>query len=423
MHASNSHGESGGGAVDCDFPRYGAYFDHGGIGSYGVAFNTDTWYQGATLYRPNYFLPPGTSGSHAHDFMSYGGQPFWTSPYTFNALARAFNYLPPLTGTDCDDLNVGLAAGAPLPAAPASPAVPVDLIRIAGSIRVDHSVEWRASFHTQGDPPAPGIQGDYSLELRDSNGVLYTSYFDGLQTTHGGAGDVSFSELLPWPAGVTRILLKHHDYVLDERVISANAPTVTVTAPNGGESVGSQLTVSWLGSDPDGGLLTYSVLYNSGLNAEWWPIAVGLTGTAGTPLSYTVATDLLAGSNQALVKVRVSDGVHAGEDESDAAFSLPKKAPLVAILHPAGNAELQPEAETFLLGAAYDAEGGSLFGAALEWNSDRDGPLGQGSHLHVHLSPGTHHLTLTATDSDLQQAFATLTVYVYYKLYLPLVLR
>jgi hypothetical protein len=27
------------------------------------------------------------------------------------------------------------------------------------------------------------------------------------------------------------------------------------------------------------------------------------------------------------------------------------------------------------------------------WTSDRDGVLGQGSHLHVHLSGGTHLLT------------------------------
>ena len=53
-----------------------------------------------------------------------------------------------------------------------------------------------------------------------------------------------------------------------------------------------------------------------------------------------------------------------------------------------------------------------------------DGVLGQGSHLHVHLTPGTHHLTLTATDADGLHATASVTVTVQYRrLYLPLVRR
>ena len=76
-----------------------------------------------------------------------------------------------------------------------------------------------------------------------------------------------------------------------------------------------------MGNDYDGGLLTCAVLYNTGTNGEWWPIVAGITATAGTPLSYTVATDLLAGSTQAHIKVLVSDGIHGGEYESNAGFT------------------------------------------------------------------------------------------------------
>src|SRR5262249_47878393 len=70
-HAGNAHGEASGGTVDCQYPSYGNYFNHGGIGSYGVAFNTEAWNQAATDYQPNYFLSPGSLSSHVHDFMSY----------------------------------------------------------------------------------------------------------------------------------------------------------------------------------------------------------------------------------------------------------------------------------------------------------------------------------------------------------------
>ena len=309
-----------------------------------------------------------------------------------------------------------------LPSVPQSSAA-VDLIRISGHVFADHTVAWRAAFHSQDAAPVLGTDGDFSLELRDgSNNVLQTDYFNGQYTTHDDTGSVAFSELMPWSPGTARIVLKHAGFVLAERLVSANAPTVTLQEPTTGQSVGSQLTVRWLGSDVDGGVLTYAVVYNTGTDAEWWPIVTGMTATAGVPLSYTVATDLLAGSTQAHVKVMVSDGVHGGESLS-AAFSLPKKSPVVSILAPADNADLPPGSVQPLLGAAYDAEDGSLSGAALVWTSDRDGVLGQGSHLHVHLSPGTQRLTLTATDSDGQQSAASITVTTVYRLYVPVVRR
>jgi hypothetical protein len=410
--------------VDCQFPSYNVYFNHGGLGGYGVAFNTEDWNDTATNYQPNYFMLPGNLASHAHDFMSYGGLPRWTSPYTFDALARAFNYQSPLTGYQCgsNQAQAQPAHAAAPKAQPAAPAV-VDLIRLSGHIHADHHVTWHASFHSQDVAPALGAAGDYSLELRDSsNNVLTTTFFSGELNMHVDTGSVTFSELLPWMAGTARIVLKHHDYVLAEQVVSANAPTF-LTAPTTSQVVSGTLTVGWQGQDLDGGLLTYAVLYNNGINADWTPIVAGITATAGLPLSYTVSTSLLAGSSLAHIKVLVSDGIHGGESTS-AAFSLPKKAPTVAILFPPDNSQLSPFGDQALLGAAYDAEDGSLSGAALVWTSDRDGSLGTGSHLHVHLSPGVHHLTLTATDADAQHTVAAITVtVVLYKVDLPLVRR
>ncbi len=106
----------------------------------------------------------------------------------------------------------------------------------------------------------------------------------------------------------------------------------------------------------------------------------GLTATAGLPVSYTFANNLLAGSGQAHVKVLVSDGIHSGESTS-VAFSLPKKMPTVAILSPLDDSELLPGVDCPLLGADDEAEDGSLFGASLVWASDRAEVLGQGRAL------------------------------------------
>ena len=45
-------------------------------------------------------------------------------------------------------------------------------------------------------------------------------------------------------------------------------------------------------------------------------------------------------------------------------------------------------------------EDGVLSGSSLVWNSSVDGLLGNGNSISVQLSPGTHTISLTATDSD-----------------------
>ena len=91
------------------------------------------------------------------------------------------------------------------------------------------------------------------------------------------------------------------------------------------------------------------------------------------------------------------------------------------ILHPEDRSTVVPPLN--LSGYGYDPDDGELQEEALVWASDRDGPLGTGSPLWgVDLSPGQHHLMLTATDSIGLQGSATITVDVE-SVYLPLVLR
>jgi len=62
---------------------------------------------------------------------------------------------------------------------------------------------------------------------------------------------------------------------------------------------------------------------------------------------------------------------------------------------------------------AFDAEDGVLQDSALSWTSDLEGPLGTGRVLSVtDLRPGTHNITLTATDGHGNNATDVLTVVV-----------
>ncbi len=110
-----------------------------------------------------------------------------------------------------------------------------------------------------------------------------------------------------------------------------------------------------------------------------------------------------------------SDGFLTAVDESDADFTIPGKAPRVAILAPTGTKPIVGAQAAVLRGAARDVEDGRLADSALRWSSDLNGNLGTGGTVILEgtvLVPGTHVLTLTATDSDALTGTATVPLIV-----------
>ena len=381
-HAGNWHGEAGGGGFDANFP----YF-HGGIGEPGIALITEWWRAGGTPF----FIAPGIAtptnvGKHAHDFMSYGQNDpmntgFWVSPYTYKALFDRF--------------KVNTTAAAPLEE---QRVAPVEKLVIAGQINADGAVELRPFYRTttafsSGD----GATGSFSLELQDEQGrVLAAHSFDAQSSAENETGALRFSEFVAWQPDAKRIVLKRNAVTLAERTVSNHAPTVRVLSPNSGQTVGEQTLITWDATDADGDALTYTVLYNNGTDATWWPLATGLTTTA-----VTVDTTLWPSGAQGRLMVRATDGVNSSEAVSDGPFVVPEKAPLVAILnHTPGK----------LTAFAYDPADGLLPTERMVWTSDRDGALESGSEIKLaRLSAGTHTLTLTVTNSRGRTATAQVT--------------
>jgi hypothetical protein len=232
--------------------------------------------------------------------------------------------------------------------------------------------------------------------LGDKNEVLAEHHFDGQAVSNDEAGTVGFTEFVPWHAGAKRILLKRRDVVLAQRAVSDHAPTVRVLSPNGGEYVSGETTITWEGSDPDGDPLSYTVLYNDGTDSTWWPIATGVTANM-----ISVDTSLWSGSKQGRVMVRATDGVNSAEAVSDKPFTVPQKAPMVAILNADGDQ---------LTAFAYDPEDGLLPASKFIWSSDRDGQIESGRQVNLKsLSAGNQVITLTVADSQGQTATAQVT--------------
>lgn len=269
--------------------------------------------RGAVQSGTPYFITPGELnplGMHAHDFMSYGhldalNSGAWVSPYTYANLFDTF-WL---------DTNLTLTQSAG----------PVEKLVAIGQIGADGSVDLKP-FHrvVTGFNSGSGALGEFSLELLDEQGrILVLHRFDAQAIPHDATGRKGFTEFAPWHASARRIVLKHNETTLVVRTVSPNAPTVRVLSPNGGESLGTEATILWEASDPDGDPFTYTVLYNNGADSTWWPIATGVTTTA-----IKVDASLWPGSSRGRVMVRVTDGVYTAEDVTETAFSIPQKSPL-----------------------------------------------------------------------------------------------
>jgi hypothetical protein len=250
-------------------------------------------------------------------------------------------------------------------------------------------------------------EGEYAVELRNGPTVLarqdFAVSFANDYETPGydepEYPDAHISFVIPWTTGTTSIVLLHGTTILDERPVSPNPPTVTITQPGAPVAwmPGTIGTVTWDASDPDGGDLVFSILYSNDSGGSWQMLGSGLTSQ-----SYDVAVDSLAGGTDCRFRVTANDGVNTAFDETDAPVNVPLKAPVGLITNPAPGARFAEGGAVILEGIGTDLEDGPLPAGSLQWFSDRQGNLGSGPSVPVTiLEPGTHTITLEVTDSDL----------------------
>jgi len=374
---------------DPNYPQYknpdGSSLPSGSIGEVGV-----------NVFQPQVYNP-----ATCRDFMSYCG-PEWVSPYTYTHL---FSKIPNNPGNNMP-YNPGNQAmstnGAEEPHLVASGRVRDGQIDLPRPFWIDERAA--GSHDEQGDGP-------YSLELQNAQGnVVFIRHFDPYADCSGPDHDCGyFRETLPFSQETMRIVFRHQGEIVRVVELSPNAPTVTVLTPNGGEiwDGAGPYTVTWHAEDADGDPLVARILYSDDGGESWEPLAVNVLSDY-----YEIDASNLPESNNALVKVQVSDGINTTSDVSDAPFGVADKAPLVFLLWPEEGERLLPNQPVMLAGLATDPEDGPLPDDALAWFSDVDGLLGVGGNLLADaLSCGAHEITLRATDSGGMVGIATVHVY------------
>jgi hypothetical protein len=347
---------------------------------------------------PETFQPFRSVTDQTPDFMTYCNvltrPSHWFSPYRWQAWVDEFRTDIPaaaqLQSNRPDSKSRAAAAPAALP-------VPEDSFYLLGRIYPDNTGEITQVLRQPGLPDPEGVTGDYRLRVLDcANVTLAENSFP--VTFEGVEGElhefVSFSFVLPAPAGACRIELLLNDVVLDSVDLSANAPIVSVVSPNGGEHWSGSENVQWTASDADGDDLLFTVLFSGDAGATWQVL-----GTQIDALGFVVDSTGLPGTDQALIRVLASDGGHTAEDDGDAVFSVAAKPPAVEILAPLDGEFFNTSQGIGLAGLARDTAGAQLPADSLLWSVG--GVLvGSGPNLQVKLDQGVYPVVLMALDGE-----------------------
>ncbi len=101
------------------------------------------------------------------------------------------------------------------------------------------------------------------------------------------------------------------------------APAITLTYPNGGETVNNTILITWTAVDPNKDpILGYDLLYSNDSGASWFPIVTGIMGTSHV----WNTTDVADGSNY-LIRVAAYDYELVDIDDSDSVFTIDNLGP------------------------------------------------------------------------------------------------
>lgn len=310
------------------------------------------------------------------------------------------------------DNQAYLVAGWPIPTPTPYPAVPPP-----------SAPTWLVSARREGDPPSWAL--DYAMEVRtapsvpepsavgrgqirivDGAGVLL--YETAFEVAEQETGTTLAAVLVETPVftDAQSVELLWDGCLEDVMARSPNAPQVTITSPQPGNALDENTMITWNATDADGGELRAAVVYCD-QEGQTVPLGLALDGAGG---QFVLSPSHLPASDNALIRISVTDGLNTTVAEVVGLVLGPNRHPAARIVYPEDGDVYRAGAGVALRASVFDPEDLWLQGDSLSWYSSLDGFLGNGEWLNSDLSPGVHVIQLTASDSDLAEASDTVVV-------------
>ncbi|MGE0758997.1 MAG: two-component regulator propeller domain-containing protein, partial [Pirellulaceae bacterium] len=243
------------------------------------------------------------------------------------------------------------------------------------------------------------VESGYWLVQLDSSGNELNRWgvFPQFSTSdvYDGAEGFFAATILRHP-DVARIELRRDDTTLDARQPGMQPPALSLDASPSGIVTGpGAVELAWTASDPDSDPLSIAILFSPDDGNSWTVVA--RPDPAVNSWRIPVAALANSGADQARLQVQVDDGLqHAIAISSP--FTVVGLGPSPWIGSPTMDTRALEGRPVRLAGGALDHSGLYVNATNLQWSSDRDGHLGAGADRQVFLSPGTHQITLRATN-------------------------
>jgi hypothetical protein len=176
-----------------------------------------------------------------------------------------------------------------------------------------------------------GVSGNLNVELSRDGGSNWTTIASGVNVT-AGTTNHTVTELATTTALVRITMASGGQTDTSNNHFSiTNVPSITVTAPNGGEVwyTGASSNITWTTSGALTGNVTIKRSIDNG--SSYSNIATGISASAGT-YSWTPSAGDVSGSADALIQI-VSETYAQINDVSNAPFEV--KAPFITVSSPA----------------------------------------------------------------------------------------
>jgi Mg-chelatase subunit ChlD len=240
--------------------------------------------------------------SNTNSLMGPAAQ--WISKYQYTALMST-DGAPPVTPPAAASTSSRRPASSRAASAPTNP--PAYLV-VSGAVSADGGAgHLDSAYNTTGGASgrASDPAGTYCLRFTLSAGSPVDYCFTPPQFDSDPPLDpIPFAVKAPYPAGTTRVALRNGSVELAALNAASAPPTLTINSPQTGDSWSGNQTLSWLGSDPDGNSLTYSVLYSSDNGTTWIPLELDTQDT-----QFNVDCTQILGGSQVWFRVMATSGL------------------------------------------------------------------------------------------------------------------
>ncbi len=255
---------------DGNYPYPTTQIDYAGAANH-YGFDSKTW----TPIAPD----------DAADLMGYC-RPMWTSDYTWGAIYdRLYDGSLQTVEAQIDLASADAAVYVSGAVTPSLITGTLDYAWIYPTAELGAGIlqKWQnlATFSAGASPQA----SSFRVRLLAADGTVLAEQEITLQDL---ADDPPTDPTLPFvttfaaPAGaVSRVELVQDGTVLASRSPGAGLPVVSVSQPAGGETIGEQMQLTWLASDPDGDTLLYNVQYSPDNGATWIALLPNCPGAGG----------------------------------------------------------------------------------------------------------------------------------------------